>query len=124
MRDVNRKKREGLKRRHRRVRRKVRGTVERMRLVVYRSLKHVHAQIVDDDAGRTLVQVTSAARSLSDPPGEGSAKMRRSEAVGAAVAKAALEKGIKRVAFDRGGRIYHGRVKAVADAARKGGLEF
>jgi large subunit ribosomal protein L18 len=61
---------------------------------------------------------------MIDPPGEGSAKMRRSEAVGTAIAKAALEKGIKRVAFDRGGRVYHGRVKAVADAARKGGLEF
>lgn len=124
MKDMNRKKKAGLERRHRRVRKKVRGSAERLRLVVYRSLKHVHAQIVDDDAGRTLVQVSSAAKAIANQPGEGSAKMRRSEAVGTAIAQAALEKGIKKVAFDRGGRIYHGRVKAVAEAARKGGLEF
>lgn len=119
-----RNKRESLKRRHRRIRKKVRGTEERPRLVVYRSLRHVRAQIVNDDAGMTLVQVSSTAKSLADPPGEGSVKMRRSEAVGVEIAKLAVEKGIKRVAFDRGGRLYHGRVKAVAEAARKGGLEF
>jgi len=124
MSETNRTKRESLKRRHRRIRKKVRGTDERPRLVVYRSLRHVQAQIVNDDAGQTLAQVSSTAKALLDPPGEGSVKMRRSEAVGVEIAKLAAEKGIKRVAFDRGGRLYHGRVKAVADAARKGGLEF
>ena len=81
-------------------------------------------QLVDDDAGKTLFQVSSTAKTMGDPPGEGSLKMRRSEAVGSEIAKKAVEQGIKQVAFDRGGRLYHGRVKAVADAARKGGLEF
>ncbi len=114
----------GLERRHRRVRRKLRGTAERPRLTVFRSLNHVSAVIVDDDAGRTLVQVSSTARDLAPSAGEGSVKMRRSQAVGTEIAKRAREKGISKVAFDRGGRRYHGRVKAVAEAARKGGLEF
>jgi large subunit ribosomal protein L18 len=87
-------------------------------------LNHVRAVIVDDDTGRTIVQVSSTARDLAQNTGEGSVKMRRSLAVGTEVARRAREKGILKVAFDRGGRRYHGRVKAVADAARKGGLEF
>ena len=124
MKNRNQVKAAGLKRRHRRVRKKVHGTEARPRLVVNRTLKHVRAQIVDDDAGRTLVQVSSTVKTLLDPPGDGSVKMRRCEAVGSELAKLATEKGIKQVAFDRGGRLYHGRVKAVAEAARKGGLEF
>jgi large subunit ribosomal protein L18 len=124
MKDSNRIKRAGLERRRLRVRRKLRGTDERPRLVVTRSLKHVRAQIVNDDQGRTLVSVSSTGKSLADPPGEGSLKMRRSEAVGREVARLARESGITKVAFDRAGRLYHGRVKAVAEAARKGGLEF
>ncbi|MGH2571255.1 MAG: 50S ribosomal protein L18 [bacterium] len=112
-----------LDRRHLRVRRKISGTAERPRLSVRRTLQHVNAQIVDDVSGRTIVQVSSTSKSLA-AAGEGSLKMRRSEGVGVEVARLALEKGIKRVAFDRGGRLYHGRIKAVADAARKGGLEF
>jgi len=112
-----------LKRRHLRVRNKVSGTAERPRLTVTRSLKHVNAQIVDDDAGRTLDQVSSTSKAFRGA-GEGSAKMNRSEAVGSEVARLALEKGIKTVSFDRGGRLYHGRIKALAEAARKGGLEF
>jgi large subunit ribosomal protein L18 len=124
MRDKQTIKNEGLERRHRRIRRKLRGTTERPRLTVFRSLNHVRAVIVDDDTGRTLVQVSSTARDLDSAGGEGSMKMRRSLAVGTEIARRAREKGISKVAFDRGGRLYHGRVKALADAARKGGLEF
>jgi large subunit ribosomal protein L18 len=124
MNDKNRHKKEGLEKRHRRVRKKLRGDGERPRLVVYRSLKHVVAEIVDDVSQKTLVQVSSTSKELRDAAGEGSAKMRRSLAVGNAIAKRALEAGIKQVAFDRGGRLYHGRIKALADAARKGGLQF
>ena len=123
MKDKLKVKRAKLDRRHRRIRRKISGTAERPRLSVHRTLQHVNAQIVDDDAGRTLVQVSSTAKSFA-AAGEGSRKMRRSEGVGAEVARQALEKGIKRVAFDRGGRLYHGRIKALAEGAREGGLEF
>ena len=124
MKDWNKIKQAKLKRRHRRVRKKVHGTAGRPRLVVSRSLKHVRAQIVDDDARQTLVQVSSTAKGLMDPQGDGSLKMRRSAAVGTEVARLAVEAGIQQVAFDRSGRLYHGRVKALAEAARKGGLQF
>ena len=124
MNDKNRHKQAGLEKRHRRVRKKVRGDGARPRLVVYRSLKHIVAEIVDDAAQKTLVQVSSTSKELRDAGGDGSAKMRRSLAVGDAIAKRALEAGIKQVAFDRGGRLYHGRIKALAEAARKGVLEF
>ena len=124
MKDKSQKNRESLARRHRLVRRKLGGTAERPRLAVFRSLAHVRAVLVDDSAGRTLAQVSSTARGLAEVPGEGSAKMRRSVAVGTEIARLARERGITKVAFDRGGRLYHGRIKAVADAARKGGLEF
>jgi large subunit ribosomal protein L18 len=103
--------------RHLRVRKKVAGTAERPRLVVYRSLKHITAQIVDDTTGRTLATVTSVG------VGEGK-KSDKSAAVGKALAAKAKEQGITRVVFDRAGYKYHGRVKAVADGAREGGLEF
>jgi large subunit ribosomal protein L18 len=124
MKDKNKAKQAGLEKRRARIRRKVRGSGERPRLVVYRSLNHVVAEIVDDVAQKTLVQVSSTSKELRNATGEGSAKMRRSLAVGNAVAKRAIEAGIKRVTFDRGGRLFHGRIKALADAARKGGLEF
>jgi len=123
MRDRNRVKQEKLARRRRRVRRKISGTAERPRLSVSRSLKHVRAQLVDDAAQRTIIQVSSTAAGLA-LSGDGSAKMKRSEAVGRRLAELAQEKGIKLVTFDRGGRLYHGRIKAVAEAARKGGLDF
>ena len=104
-------------RRHLRVRKAVQGTAERPRLVVYRSLKHITAQLVDDDAARTLATVTSA------KVGEGK-KSAKSLEVGKQIAVVAKEKGITKVVFDRGGYQYHGRVKAVADGAREGGLEF
>jgi large subunit ribosomal protein L18 len=104
------------RRRHFRVRKKVNGTAERPRLVVYRSLKHIYAQLVDDVAQRTLLTVT-------DNGLEGK-KVDKSFEVGKKVAERAKEAGVKGIVFDRGGYLYHGRVKAVADGAREGGLEF
>ena len=104
-------------RRHLRVRKKVTGTPERPRLVVYRSLKHIYAQLVDDAAQRTLMTVSS------QHIGDGK-KSEKSAEVGKQIAAKAKEAGITRVVFDRAGYQYHGRVKAVADGAREGGLEF
>jgi large subunit ribosomal protein L18 len=105
------------RRRHRRVRKKVSGTAQRPRLVVFRSDKHTYAQLVDDDAGYTLATVSS----LKVVDGK---KTEKAAAVGKQVAALAKDKGITRVVFDRGGYKYHGRVKAVAEGAREGGLEF
>lgn len=104
-------------RRHLRVRRKVVGTPERPRLVVYRSLKHIYAQLVDDVARRTLATISS------HTVGQGK-KTEKAAAVGKALAERAKSTGITRVVFDRAGYKYHGRVKAVADGAREGGLDF
>ena len=103
--------------RHLRVRNKISGTSERPRLVVFRSLKHIYAQLVDDAANRTLATV-------SDLGIEEGKKGERAEAVGKMIAERAKSAGISRVVFDRAGYRYHGRIKAVADGARKGGLEF
>ena len=109
--------REGLRtRRHFRVRKKVNGTSERPRLVIYRSLKHIYAQLVDDDKQHTLMTVTDA--------GFEGKKTAKSTEVGKRIAEKAKEAGVTKVVFDRGGYKYHGRVKAVADGAREGGLEF
>jgi large subunit ribosomal protein L18 len=104
--------------RHLRVRKKVAGTAERPRLVVFRSDKHIYAQLVDDAAGRTIATVSSLKVAASGK------KTERAAEVGKQVAVVAKDKGITRVVFDRGGYKYHGRVKAVADGAREGGLEF
>ncbi|HET7632795.1 MAG TPA: 50S ribosomal protein L18 [Gemmatimonadaceae bacterium] len=104
-------------RRHLRVRHRVTGTAERPRLVVFRSLKHIYAQLVDDTTGRTLATVSSQIVT------EGK-KSDRSAQVGKVIAEKAKAAGITRVVFDRAGYKYHGRVKAVADGARMGGLEF
>jgi large subunit ribosomal protein L18 len=106
-------------RRHRRVRKKVTGTAERPRLVVFRSNRGIFAQLVDDDAGRTL----ASASWLEDRATKGS-KSERSAQVGTALAKKAKDAGIEQVVFDRAGYLFHGRVKAFADAAREGGLRF
>ena len=109
----------------RRYRQAVRGTANRPRLSVYRSLRHVYAQIIDDDNGKTLAGASSLKLSL--PPEEkkpASLKIRRSRAVGTAVAQKAQEMGLKKVTFDRGGYLYHGRIAALAEEARKSGLEF
>ncbi|HEY6225155.1 MAG TPA: 50S ribosomal protein L18 [Gemmatimonadales bacterium] len=108
-------------RRHLRVRKRVRGTAARPRLVVFRSSKHIYAQVVDDDKGVTLVGAADTSEGIQV---EGTGKTAKSHALGRLIAARAKEKGIARVVFDRGGYQYHGRVKAVADGARKGGLEL
>jgi len=111
------------RRRHLRVRRKVHGSAARPRLVVYRSLKHIYAQLVDDDRGVVLLGVADNSEQAKAAP-QGKGKIGRGFAVGLTMAGQAKEKGITKVVFDRAGYAYHGRVKAVADGARKGGLEF
>jgi large subunit ribosomal protein L18 len=112
-------------RRHKRIRRKVRGTAERPRLVVHRSLKNVEGQLVDDDAQRTLMGVSTLAEELRSFEAKGSnKKVEHAFAAGQRLAELAKEKGIEAVVFDRGGYQYHGRVKAFAEGARKGGLRF
>jgi large subunit ribosomal protein L18 len=104
------------RRRHFRVRKKVNGTAERPRLVVFRSLKHIYAQLVDDVTKRTIVTVTDN--------GLDGKNVEKSFEVGKRIAERAKQTGVKSIVFDRGGYLYHGRVKAVADGAREGGLEF
>lgn len=117
------KTREARKRRHRRIRAKVSGTAERPRLNVYRSLKHIYAQVIDDDAGHTLVSASTLDKELASEVA-GMSKKEQAALVGKTVARRAIDAGISEVVFDRGGYPYHGRVKAVAEAAREGGLEF
>jgi large subunit ribosomal protein L18 len=116
-------KKEGRARRHERTRKNVAGTGERLRLSVYRSLNHIYAQVVNDTDGVTLVSASSL-----DAPVKGLAQhkgnCKTAKEVGTLVAAKALEKGIKKVVFDRSGYLYHGRIKALADAAREAGLEF
>ena len=109
--------------RHARVRTKVKGTASRPRLSVFRSLKHIYAQVVDDSQSHTLVSASTIATEIK---GEinGKKKAAQAELVGLLVAKKALNAGITQVVFDRGSYNYHGRVKTLADAARKGGLKF
>jgi len=111
---------EGRARRKLRIRKKISGTSERPRLTVFRSNKQIYAQVVDDTLGSTIAAATSLG--LEKP--EDADKSKVAELVGEAIAHTLLEKGIKQVVFDRNGYIYHGRVKALADGARKGGLEF
>jgi large subunit ribosomal protein L18 len=108
--------------RHRRVRKNVFGTAERPRLNVYRSLKNIYAQIIDDEAGKTLVATSTLDEALKDLTYGGNKEAARE--VGKLIAKKALEQGIKKVVFDRGGYLYHGRVAELAEGAREGGLEF
>lgn len=110
-------------RRHLRVRKKVLGTPERPRLCVFRSLNHIYAQVVDDNAKVTLAHASSTEPALKETQKSGG-NIAAAQAVGKLVALRALEKGVKKVVFDRGGYLYHGRVKALADAARAGGLDF
>lgn len=108
-----------VKRRRARVRKRVNGTSERPRLSVARSIKHIHVQIVDDVAGKTLAAASTATKTAV-----GKTKTEKAHWAGQTVAAVAVAAGITKVVFDRGGRQYHGRVKAVADGAREGGLEF
>ena len=104
--------------RHRRVRKNVRGIADRPRLAVFRSSNHIYAQVIDDDRGHTLAAATSLELKSNDT------KTDVAKTVGGAIAKAALAAGVTKVVFDRGGYKYHGRVKALADAARSEGLSF
>jgi large subunit ribosomal protein L18 len=106
---------------HKRIRQRVAGSPERPRLAVFRSLKHIYAQVIDDDKGHTLVAASSAEKAAKIGDG---GNLAGAKEVGKLVAQRAKDKGIHRVVFDRGGYLYHGRVKALADAAREGGLEF
>ena len=115
------KQREARIRRHRRVRKKVRGTTERPRLAVHRSNKHISAQVIDDITGRTLAAASSTEADLRD---RATSNRDAAATVGRLVVERATVVGVKRVVFDRGGFLYHGRVAAVADAAREAGLEF
>ena len=112
------------KRRHVRVRAKVKGTPARPRLNVFRSSAHIYVQVIDDLAGNTLVQANALEEVVRERAGEGATKTARSKAVGEVIAERAKEAGIEAVVFDRGGFLYHGRIKAVADGAREGGLKF
>jgi large subunit ribosomal protein L18 len=109
------------RRRHERVRKKVAGTAERPRLAVYRSLKHIYAQVIDDERGHTLVAASTLDASLRGREGT---KTDDARAVGKLIAERSKAAGIERVVFDRGGYLYHGRVKALAEAAREAGLVF
>lgn len=111
-------------RRKKRIRKKIKGTPERPRLTVYRSLKHIYAQLVDDTTGRTITGVSSLTKGLREEIRRVKRKEEVSKIVGQAIAKKALELNIKKVVFDRNGFLYHGRVKALAEGAREGGLEF
>ncbi len=111
------------KRRHDRIRGKISGTPSRPRLCVFRSLNHIYAQIIDDVGGKTVTSAGSLSEEIKKQV-EGKTKTQVAEIVGTTVAEAALNKGIKEVVFDRGGYKYQGRVKALAEAARKAGLKF
>jgi large subunit ribosomal protein L18 len=103
-----------------RIRRKVSGTTERPRLAVFKSLKHLYAQVIDDATGKTIVSASSRDKDSSTRGANAAA----AKALGALIARKAKDKGITRVVFDRGGYLYHGNIKALADAARENGLEF
>ena len=111
-------------RRHKRVRRNVFGTAERPRLAVYRSLNQMYAQLIDDVLGRTLASASSQDKELRDGLAKKTGNVAAAGAVGKLIAERAVAAGLKKIVFDRGGFRYHGRVKALAEAARKAGLEF
>ena len=108
---------------HKRIRQKISGNMNRPRLCIYRSLKYIYAQIVDDTQGRTLVAASTAEKSLRGDLKQGG-NVQASKLVGKTIAERAKAKGIESVVFDRGGYLYHGRIRAVAEAARESGLKF
>ena len=111
--------------RHRRIRKKIRGTAERPRLVVFRSLKNIEGQLVDDDAARTIAGLSTLAPEMKDFKAESrNPRVETAKEAGKLLAQKAKEAGVEQVIFDRGGYKYHGRVKAFAEGAREGGLEF
>jgi large subunit ribosomal protein L18 len=124
MRTKFRKKLTPRKKRHMRVRAKVNGTADRPRLNVFRSNAHIYAQLIDDVTGHTLISASDLEDEVAQKAGEGAPKTQRATTVGEVIAERAKAAGIENVIFDRGGFLYHGRVKAVADGARQGGLKF
>jgi large subunit ribosomal protein L18 len=117
-------KKERRERAKRGIRKRIKGTAGCPRLVVFRSLKHIYGTIVDDTEGKTILQVSSLNKEIADAVKAAKGKTSVSKVVGVALAKKALEKDIRKVVFDRGGHLYHGRLKAFADGAREGGLKF
>jgi len=109
-----------------RQRKRIAGTQERPRLSIFRSASHIYAQVIDDMSGQTLISASSVEPSVKGAftKGVGGGNLKGAEAIGKTIAERLIGKGIKRVVFDRGGFLYHGRIRAVADAARKAGLEF
>jgi large subunit ribosomal protein L18 len=115
---------ERLAKKQSRIRKKIKGSSERPRLVIFRSARHAYAQIIDDTTGKTLLSVSTLSKDLREDVKNAKTPIARYKLIGAAAAKKALEKNIKEVVFDRSGYLYHGRVKALADGAREGGLKF
>jgi large subunit ribosomal protein L18 len=115
------RKRAGRVRRHARVRRKIRGVAERPRLAVYRSNRHIYAQLVDDDAGKTVASASSLEQEIQETAGD---KKATAKVVGQLIARRAQEAGVEGAVLDRGGRLYHGRVRSLAEGAREGGLRL
>jgi large subunit ribosomal protein L18 len=114
---------QGRSRRKQRVRKKVQGTAERPRLTVYRSLRHIYAQVINDNTGQTLAAASTLSKELRGKV-KTTGNTEAAKAVGEFLAQAALDRGIKKVVFDRNGFLYHGRIKTLAEAARQKGLEF
>ena len=110
--------------RHRRVRKKIQGTSAKPRLSVFRSLKHIYAQVIDDTIGTTMIAMSTETPAVRDRLEAGMNRIAQSKLVGQALGEKAKEQGILQIAFDRGGYLYHGRVKALADGVRESGLEF
>ena len=122
---INNYKKESREKRHRSLRKRIEGTAERPRLAIFRSVAHIYAQVIDDAQGQTLVSASSVDKAAVDKAGKTKGgNVAAAKTIGKLVAERAKEKGIKSVVFDRGGYQYHGRVKALADAARAAGLEF
>ena len=122
MNSISRKKQ--TQKRHKRLRRFLTGTKDRPRLSIFRSNNHIYAQVIDDYAQQTICAASTIDKEFKNTSDKSSSNCASSSAVGSLVAKRAIAKGIKQVVFDRGGNIYHGRVKALAEAARNGGLKF
>lgn len=114
----------GREKRHKRIRRKIVGTKDRPRLSIRRSINHLYAQVIDDVAGKTLISVSTLSKDLKGALKEDAGNVKGAAALGTAVAEKCKKEGIVKIVFDRAGYLYHGRVKALADAARKGGLSF
>jgi large subunit ribosomal protein L18 len=115
---------EGRQRRRRIIRKKISGTKERPRLSIYRSINNLYAQVIDDLDGRTLVSISTASPALKEKVKKDGGNVKGAVVLGTALAEACKAKSVSKVVFDRGGYLYHGRVKALAEAARKGGLQF